>query len=162
MTPGTWARQASIVAVQQADGRVLLVRQTGGPFAGHWLLPGGTVDGDEGTAAAAARELHEETGLRLAGSGLVARYRLRSLPAGRYDVALFLYRGTVSGVLTPEPGGDARWWDPALLPHPHPALRQELHDAGIGSDDPASIRAALTATSISMERLDEGPDKRLG
>lgn len=155
--PGAPARQAAIVAVQQADGRVLLVRQTGGPFAGHWLLPGGTVDDDEGTAAAAARELHEETGLRLAGSGLVARYRLRSLPAGRYDLGLFLYRGTVSGTLSPEPGGEARWWDPELLPDPHPALRQELHDAGIGKDDPASISAALAAAGIALQRLDEVP-----
>jgi len=154
--PGAKPRLAAIVAAQQADGRVLLVRQTGGPFAGHWLLPGGSVDRDEGPAAAAARELHEETGLLLSGSGLVARYRLRSHPAGRYDIALFLYRGTASGTLTPEPGGEARWWDPALLPDPHPALRQELHDAGIGSDDPASIRASLAAAGIALERLDAG------
>lgn len=155
MRPRATSRRAAIVAVQQADGRVLLVRQTGGPFAGHWLLPGGSVDPDEGTAAAAARELHEETGLTLAGSGLVVRYRLRSRPASRYDIALFLYRGTASGTLRPEPGGAARWWDPAEIIDPHPALRQELHDAGIGSDDPRSIRAALAAAGIALERLAE-------
>ena len=48
------------VLVQDAAGRVLLVRHT---YLEGWWLPGGGVDAHETTEAAAARELKEEAGL---------------------------------------------------------------------------------------------------
>ncbi len=46
------------------NGRVLLGRRKGSHGAGTWSFPGGKVDPAESPEAAAARELHEETGMR--------------------------------------------------------------------------------------------------
>lgn len=52
--------------VVQAGRFVLLVRDTdpGVPGSAWWVTPGGGIDDGEAPADAAARELHEETGLR--------------------------------------------------------------------------------------------------
>jgi 8-oxo-dGTP diphosphatase len=56
-----------VVALTEAgDGlHVLVVRRGGPPFEGRWALPGGYLEVDEDLAPAAARELHEETGVEL-------------------------------------------------------------------------------------------------
>ena len=62
------ARRAARVLLLDADGRVLLFRG-GDPLAPErgtwWLTPGGGLDEGESHAEGAARELFEETGLRL-------------------------------------------------------------------------------------------------
>jgi len=51
--------------VRDDDGRVLLVRRGTDPGRGLWSVPGGRVEEGESAAAAAAREVREETGLRI-------------------------------------------------------------------------------------------------
>ncbi|WP_299395180.1 NUDIX hydrolase [Pelagibius sp.] len=53
----------SVLAVVVHDGAVLLVRRANPPQAGAWGFPGGKVELGETAAAAALRELYEETGL---------------------------------------------------------------------------------------------------
>ncbi len=58
------------------EALVLLIQRGKNPYRGRWALPGGYVDPGEQTAAAAVRELAEETGIRLTAA-------LR--PVGVYD-----------------------------------------------------------------------------
>ncbi len=138
---------AAIALIRDDAGRVLLVRQRGGPFAGSWLLPGGQTGDDESAVHALVREVREETGLTMTDAVFVAGYRTSG---DGYDMTVLLYRGPVEGVLVPEPGSDARWFAPDEIPDRHPALRRQLLDAGVGSDDATSIGAALAAADIEM------------
>jgi 8-oxo-dGTP diphosphatase len=58
----------AVCVVQAPDGRVLMAERTARQMAaGFWELPGGKIEPGETAAAAAARELLEETGLQAAG-----------------------------------------------------------------------------------------------
>ncbi|MGH2450646.1 MAG: NUDIX hydrolase, partial [Candidatus Limnocylindria bacterium] len=118
-----------MVGCLDTRGRVLLVWQTGGPFAGQWVLPGGRVARDEGVLQAARREMREETGLELARADLVAVYQVMSVPPGAFDIVLFMYRGAAEGEPRAEDGSEARWADPAEAGL-RPPLRLHLADLG--------------------------------
>lgn len=110
---------ADVVAVT-TDGRVLLIERGWPPYEGAWALPGGHVDPGETSREAAARELEEETGVRVAAADL------RQIgvwdepgrdPRGRYVTVAYL---AVVPAGTAAAAGDdaraARWWPTAGLP----------------------------------------------
>jgi 8-oxo-dGTP diphosphatase len=57
------AVDVAVCTVRDATLHMLLARATGGPFAGAWALPGGLVRDAEPLDVAAARTLHDRTGL---------------------------------------------------------------------------------------------------
>jgi len=134
-----WGEQVcadAIVTAFTETGRALLMVERDD---GHgWALPGGTVGPDETAAAAAVRELAEETGLRLPGPGWQA------LPA-RY---------------VPDPRASDEAW---MVTVPHRAHLGRLRHADlpvvVGADDarraawiPADTYAGLAAHLASAYR----------
>lgn len=62
-TPPRRIRRAARVLLVDGAGRLLLFRYVPDDLPPFWLLPGGECEGDEDFAAAARRELFEETGI---------------------------------------------------------------------------------------------------
>jgi ADP-ribose pyrophosphatase YjhB (NUDIX family) len=99
------------------EGEVLLVRRARSPAAGFWAFPGGRVELGEKLAEAAAREVHEETGLSVEiGDPIdraeIIRHGEGSEVEAHYVVIVFAGR-YLSG--TPRAGDDAaeaEWLEP--------------------------------------------------
>jgi ADP-ribose pyrophosphatase YjhB (NUDIX family) len=91
--------------VLDAAGRLLLVRRRNSPGRGLWSVPGGRVEPGESLAAAVAREVREETGLRVRVGAEVGRV---AIPGDGvvYDVVDFACT-LADPQAEPVPGDDA-------------------------------------------------------
>lgn len=91
--------------VFDARGGLLLIRRKFPPFKGRYALPGGFVEIGETVETAAARELHEETGLRCKSLRLVGIYSDPKRDPRRHTVSVaFLVQ--IAGK-KPQAGDDA-------------------------------------------------------
>lgn len=75
-SPDPAAPRPAVSAVLLRDRSVLLVRRAHGAASGLWSFPGGHVEPGETEAAAALRELGEETGLTARLVGRLGEHRL--------------------------------------------------------------------------------------
>jgi 8-oxo-dGTP diphosphatase len=145
-------RLTAIVACSDDAGRVLLVKQLGGPYAGAWLLPGGGVDEGESIDDGLRREMREETGLELGDIKQVATYEVDESTQD-FKALVHLFRAKAHGQARAEDGSAIRWASPTEAGY-HPALRRELADAGLRDEDHAALEQALRATNVAMRRTD--------
>ena len=104
-------------ALVQRDGQVVLVRRAVVPRRGYWALPAGYMEYDERPEEAAVREVCEETGLRVAITGVLDVYPMEG-PNGRGIIVVY-WANWLEGELTPaDDVSDARWFGPEALPEP--------------------------------------------
>lgn len=102
-----------VLTIRDATLCALAVERGSAPYQGRWALPGGFVEPDEDLAAAACRELEEETGLQadLARLEQLASYGEPGRdPRGR--VVSVAWLAVVPQGADPRPGSDAagaRW-----------------------------------------------------
>ncbi|MEO6826167.1 MAG: NUDIX domain-containing protein [Microbacteriaceae bacterium] len=111
--------EAAGAVVKDTAGRFLLVMRAAEPEAGSWTIPGGKVEPGESLAEAAAREVCEETGIRVR---VVGELGVLERPAGNgrvyeiHDFAADYVSGEVSAA---DDAADAGWFSAqqmALMP----------------------------------------------
>jgi len=106
--------QLAVSAVIFRDGKVLLVRRARSPGKGFYSLPGGRVEFGESLHTALAREVDEETGLRI---DIVALAGWREvLPSagggGHYLIMSFAARWVSREPLLNDEHDDFKWLAP--------------------------------------------------
>jgi ADP-ribose pyrophosphatase YjhB (NUDIX family) len=108
------------------------------------------VDDGETLEDALRREMREETGCELDGIAPVATYEVDESTQD-FKALVHLFRARALGEPRPENGSAVRWSAPTDAGF-HPALRRELVDAGLRSEDDGALEAALRATNVTMRR----------
>ena len=109
----------AIFSNNNENQQILLIRRGNNPFKGQWALPGGFIEMDETLAAAAVRELKEETGLSIPGLTQFRTYGDPGRdPRGR-TISVVFY-GFANPAKVKVAGGDdaadARWFSVDALP----------------------------------------------
>ncbi|MQG28199.1 MAG: NUDIX hydrolase [SAR202 cluster bacterium] len=84
--------KVAVVCIVPRDGKVLMIRRATDLGYGLWGLPGGYVDMGEVVERAAAREVWEETGLRVEPGELIGLYSVSGDP-----VMVAVYAATETG-----------------------------------------------------------------
>lgn len=108
--------QIVVAAVIERDGLILIGQRKPGKWhALKWEFPGGKVEPGEAPAAALARELDEELGIRAEIGQGIADYEYQY--PGRSAIRLIFCRVTrFSGEIQNREYHDLRWEKPELLP----------------------------------------------
>lgn len=128
------------------DSELLLMRRSDN---GHWGLPGGYVEAGETVAAAAAREVEEETGVRIAVGRLIGVYsdparQVIAYPDGNRVQAVnlcFEARPIGQGEpTTPEETLETGYFGAAGLPAPFVPIHQIRIDDARGAQAASAVR----------------------
>ncbi len=112
--PVRWSVPCAGAVVRDESGRILLIRRGQAPSRGLWSLPGGRVDAGEVWAAAAVREVREETGIIATDPEFVGFVERDSEAGTTYLIADYAMTGNGD----PVAGDDAEaalWCDPSEI-----------------------------------------------
>ncbi len=107
---------AAGVAVEDEEGRLLLVRRAWNPRQGMWSLPAGFVDDDEAPEAAAIRECREETGLEVGDLQLLTVVSGREHARGADIVIVYRARITGGALLAADDAAEVAFFPLDALP----------------------------------------------
>ncbi|MFC9918983.1 NUDIX hydrolase [Agromyces binzhouensis] len=106
---------AAGAVITDDDGRVLLVRRGAAPQRGRWSVPGGRLEPGESFADAAAREVLEETGLRVVVGRELWSLRLPTADGREFDIHDFAATVVGGALEAGDDAADARWFAPGEL-----------------------------------------------
>jgi len=106
--------QLAVSAVIFRDGKVLLVRRARSPGKGFYSLPGGRVEHGESLHQALAREVDEETGLRIDIVGLAGWREVLpgATTSGHYVIMSFAARWAALEPVLNDEHDDYKWLEP--------------------------------------------------
>lgn len=102
-------RVPCVGAVVRDRGRLLLVQRGHPPGEGLWSLPGGRVEPGESETEAVAREVREETGLRVDVGPLVGRVERAGPGGATYDIGDYACTVTADVLRAGDDARQARW-----------------------------------------------------
>ncbi len=95
--------------IKDAAGRLLLIKRGHEPDAGLWTIPGGRIEPGETDQQAVAREILEETGLRVACGRLLGEAVLPGLDGAVIDVRDYLAVVTGGKLAAGDDAAGAAW-----------------------------------------------------
>jgi ADP-ribose pyrophosphatase YjhB (NUDIX family) len=145
-------RVGSALIVQDEDNRILLGKRNKDPQRGRWVLPGGKIRPFESIAEAAARELEEETGLKVQVRGQFRVYEVIN-PPSEHRIVIYSYARAAGGVIRAADDISEVRFVPLqeldALPLT-PLVRQVLMDANLIQGEKPELEVALGHTSSSL------------
>src|SRR5271165_4044034 len=144
-------RVGSALIVKDETNRILLGKRNKDPQRGNWILPGGKIHAFESIASAAARELEEETGLRIEVQSQFRVYEVIN-PPDEHRIVIYSWARAVGGVLRASDDlSEAKFVslnEPGTLPLT-PLVGQVLKDAGYITEAGVS----LSVPGVAEENL---------